>query len=78
MGNNFCLLVDILFCSEPLGVVRLENTDNSTAKFQNLTLFPGSIFFFPFLTVEEFLALCEWDFSPRGQNPYQNHCVFLL
>jgi len=45
MGNNFCLLVDILVFLEPFGVVRLENTDNSTAKFKNFTLLTGSVFF---------------------------------
>ena len=45
MGNSFYLLVDTLVCLEPFGVVRLENTDNSTAKFKNFTLLTGSIFF---------------------------------
>lgn len=31
--NNFYLLLGILVCPEPFGVVRVENTDNFTAEF---------------------------------------------
>lgn len=31
--NNFYLLLGILVCPEPFGVVRVENTDNCTAEF---------------------------------------------
>lgn len=56
-GNNFYLPVDNVVYLEPFGVVRLENTYNSTAKFNNFTLLTGSIF--PFLSVEALLVLCE-------------------
>lgn len=31
--NNFYLLLGILVCPEPFGVVRVENTDNRRAEF---------------------------------------------
>lgn len=62
MGNNFYLLVDVLICLEPFGVVRFENTNFKTVNFKNFTPLTWSIFF-PSLSVEELLMLCGWDFS---------------
>lgn len=64
MGNDFYPLVDILVYLEPFGVVRCENTYNSTAEFKNFTLLTGSIFFLR-LVLKHCLRYVN-RLSPRG------------
>lgn len=66
--NNFYLLLNILICLQPFGVVRSQlNSRTSQSAL--------GVFFFFLHSTSISPTQREQDFSQKNQNPFENHCL---